>query len=268
MKTIKELMSLEGKKAIVTGGAGHIGLAICESLMELGAAVSILDNDEKGCNDQCVELNSKNYKNKVNSFIVDLSDEVQIKKTVESTVQFLGGLDIIIHAAAFVGSTKFPGWAVIFDKQTVKAWNIAMAINLTSAFIIVQSALPYLKKSRHASIVFIGSIYGLIAPDFNLYTNTDMQSPAAYGVSKAGLIQLCKYFSALLAPDIRCNIITAGGVWRKQPQSFVKKYLDKTPLKRMANEEDFKGAIAFLSSSLSSYVTGTNIIVDGGFTAW
>ena len=268
MKTINELISLENKNAIVTGGAGFIGLAICETLMELGASVSIFDKNEEGCLDRCSELNKKNTQNKAYPFIVDLSDEDNIRKSVNSCVDLMEGLDIIIHSAAFVGTTKYSGWAVPFDQQSVSAWTKAMNVNLTSAFILVQSAIPFLKNADRASIIFISSIYGVVAPDFRIYENTEMSTPAAYTASKAGLNQLCKYFSTLLSPTVRCNTITAGGVWRKQPDSFVKEYIKKTPLQRMAMEEDFKGAIAYLASDLSSYVTGSDLVVDGGFTTW
>jgi len=268
MKTINDLISLNNKKAIVTGGAGYIGLAICETLLELGATVSIWDNNEKACLDRCCELNRLSYTSKAHPCIVDLSNENQIKQSIESCVETMEGIDIIVHSAAFVGTTKYSGWVAPFEEQTVEAWNKAMSINLTSAFLIIQYAVPYLKQSNQASIIFISSIYGILAPDFRIYKTTEMNTPAAYTASKAGLNQLCKYFSTLLAPQIRCNAIIAGGVWRNQPETFVKEYIKRTPLQRMATEENFKGAIAYLASDLSSYVTGTNLVVDGGFSAW
>ena len=133
---------------------------------------------------------------------------------------------------------------------------------------MVQVAKPYLDESKHASIIFIGSIYGLVGPDNRLYEGTDMVTPAAYAAAKGGLLQLSRYLGTILASGIRVNTITAGGVWRNQPGSFQKRYREKTPLGRMACEEDFKGAVAYLASDLSSYVTGTNLIVDGGWTAF
>ena len=95
-----------------------------------------------------------------------------------------------------------------------------------------------------------------------------MGNPAAYAASKGGLLQLTRWLSTVVAPDVRVNAVSPGGVWRNQPAEFVKRFIDRTPLKRMATEEDFKGIIAYLSSDLSSYVTGQNIIVDGGWTVW
>ena len=114
----------------------------------------------------------------------------------------------------------------------------------------------------------IGSIYGVVGPDMSLYDGTKMGNPAAYAVSKGGLIQLTRWLSAVLAPNIRVNCISPGGVFRNQPESFVSKYLERTPLKRMGTEEDFKGAILYFASGLSSWVTGENLLVDGGWTAW
>lgn len=267
MKTISELINLENSSAIVTGGAGHIGLAICETLMELGANVSVLDLNKKACEERCMDLNNRNYNAIAIPISVDLSDEKQTRQSVLDSIKKMNGLDILIHSAAFVGTTDYPGWAVPFERQTVEAWDTAMRVNLTSAFTMVQVAKPYLEKSKGASIIFISSIYGLVGPDNRLYEGTDMVTPAAYAVSKGGLAQFARYLGAILAENkIRVNIITAGGVWREQAESFQRRYIERTPLRRMAYEEDIKGAVAYLASDLSSYVTGTNLVVDGGWT--
>ena len=268
MRTISELIDLKNRSAVVTGGAGHIGLAICETLMELGANVSVLDINVVACEERCRDLNSRNYKASAFPIPVDLSDEKQTTQSVFASIDKMGGLDILLHSAAFVGTTDYPGWAVPFERQTVDAWDAAMRVNLTSAFLMVRVAKPYLDESKHASIIFIGSIYGLVGPDNRLYEGTHMVTPAAYAAAKGGLVQLSRYLGTILASGIRVNTITAGGVWRGQPESFQKRYIEKTPMGRMACEEDFKGAVAYLASDLSSYVTGTNVIVDGGWTAF
>jgi len=122
-----------------------------------------------------------------------------------------------------------------------------------------------LASSQNASIVNIASIYGLHAPDWSLYEGTALGNPAAYGVSKGGLIQLTRWLSTTLAPTVRVNAIAPGGIFRSQPEEFVKKYSSKTPLNRMASENDFQGAIAFLATDLSKYVTGQVLSVDGGW---
>lgn len=268
MRKISELMSLENRCAIVTGGAGHIGLAICETLMELGARVSVLDVNRGACEERCKILNNRDYRDVAIPIPVDLSDANHTRQSVLDSIHNMGGLDILIHSAAFVGTTDHPGWAVPFEKQSVDAWDAGMRVNLTSCFLLVQVAKSYLEKSKSASVIFIGSIYGLVGPDNRLYEGTELYTPAAYAASKGGLIQLTRYLGTILASNIRVNIITAGGVLRGQPESFHKRYIERTPLKRMATEEDFKGAVAYLASDLSSYVTGTNLVVDGGWTAW
>ncbi len=268
MRKISDLMNLEGRAAIVTGGAGHIGQAICETLMEMGANVAVFDLNETACYERCRELNAQGFKGQALPFAVDLSSEKETRKLVRAGIKKMKGLDILVHSAAFVGTTSFSGWAVPFECQTVKAWDTALSVNLTSAFVMVQTAQSALAKSGHGSVIFISSIYGKVGPDNRIYGGTGMVTPAGYAASKGGLNQFGRYLATVLAPGIRVNTIVAGGVRRGQKHVFQKRYVQKTPLGRMATEEDFKGAVAYLSSDASSYVTGTEFIVDGGWTAW
>ena len=268
MKKISELICLQNRTAIVTGGAGHIGLAICETLIELGATVWVMDLNQSACDERCSFLNSHGFSGKALPLLADLAKENETVSAIEHVSKNACRLDILIHAAAFIGTTKYPGWAVPFEEQTVDAWDAAIRINMTAPFIMVKASLPYMDRTGKASIIFINSIYGRQGPDNRLYEGTGMVTPAAYSASKGGLGQLTRHFSTILAPDIRVNSITAGGVERGQPDSFRQRYIERTPLKRMATEEDFKGAVAYLASDLSSYVTGSNIDVDGGWTSW
>ena len=143
-----------------------------------------------------------------------------------------------------------------------------MRVNVTSAFVMVQEAREALVTSGCGSVVFVSSIYGVVGPDMRLYEGTELANPAGYGASKAGLIQLARHLGMILAPRVRVNAITPGGIWRDQPEVFTNRYCERTPLGRMASEEDVKGAIAYLTSDLSSYVSGHNLVVDGGWTAW
>ena len=267
MNRINQLMDLSGRKALITGGSGHIGLVVAQSLLELGAQVAIFDRDEELCERRVNEL--KNV-GSVSVFACpcNLNEEQDIRRAMRKILGQFGGLDIFVHCAALVGANKYPGWAVPFEKQTVQAWNAAMQVNVTSAFIIVQECQKMLGAHNRGSVIFFGSIYGMVGPDMRLYHDVDMANPIAYGVSKGGLLQLMRYFSTLLAPSIRINTISLGGVSRSQPSSFQEEYISRTPLGRMATEEDVKGAVAYLASDLSSYVTGHNLVVDGGWTAW
>jgi NAD(P)-dependent dehydrogenase (short-subunit alcohol dehydrogenase family) len=261
-------MRLENRTALVTGGAGHIGLAVCEALLELGAAVAVVDIDKKACAERCSALNAGQYKGEAVPFAVDLANEAKLRKAVGACMREMNGLDILIHTAAFVGSTSYPGWAVPFEEQTLDAWDAALRVNLGAAFLLVQEAKPALVKSGHASIIFIGSIYGALGPDNRIYEGTKMVTPSGYAASKGGLSQFGRYLATTLAPRVRVNTIIAGGVSRSQPSGFQRRYARRTPLGRMAKEEDFKGAIAYLASDLSAYTTGTQLFVDGGWAAW
>src|SRR3989338_2295143 len=267
MRSVKGLMDLTGRKAIVTGGAGHIGMAISGALVELGAKVAIMDREEIACLGSVKAL-SKTGLGEVISLPCDVSDEALLRSALKKGVGLLGGLDILVHCAAFVGTTEMAGWAVPFEEQTVRAWDAAMRVNLTSAFIMVQETREALRASGHGSVIFFGSIYGIAGPDMRLYEGTDMANPGGYAASKGGLLQLMRYFATLLAPRVRVNSISPGGVWRNQPEAFHQRYISRTPLGRMATEEDLKGAVAYLASDLSAYVTGHNLVVDGGWTAW
>jgi len=267
MRSIKNLMDISGRKALITGGAGHIGLAVGETLVELGATVAVLDRDAADCDQRVASLTALGP-GKALAVPCNLEDEQAVRDAVKTCASTLGGLDILIHCAAHVGTTESKGWAVPFEEQTVEAWDAAMRVNLTSAFILVQESKESLDASGRGSVILIGSIYGLVGPDMKLYTDTGMVNPAGYSASKGGTLQLARYLATTLAPEIRVNAISPGGVWRGQDQKFHQRYKDKTPLGRMAIEEDLKGAVAYLSSDMSAYMTGHNLVVDGGWTAW
>ena len=266
MRTLKQLMDLQGRVALITGGAGHIGRVVGEGLAELGAAIAVLDLDQSA-GTTAAEISQKHGVKSL-GLAVDLTDLPAVQSAPQKVLDEFGRLDIVVHSAAYGGDTKFPGWAVPFTEQTTEAWDRALRVNLTSAFALAQAARQPLIDSGHGSIVFISSIYGLVGPDMSLYEGTAMANPAGYGASKGGLLQLMRYLATVLAPQIRVNAISPGGVWRQQPEQFHDRYRTRTPLGRMATEEDLKGAAAYLSSDLSSYVTGHNLVVDGGWTTW
>jgi NAD(P)-dependent dehydrogenase (short-subunit alcohol dehydrogenase family) len=167
-----------------------------------------------------------------------------------------------------VGTSDLPGWGVPFEEQSIETWRRALEVNLTAVFDLCQGLYPLLRKSTGASIVNIASIYGMYGPDWRLYEGTSLSNPSAYGASKGGLIQLTRWLATTIAPEVRVNAISPGGVSRHQPEEFVKRYESKVPLGRMATEEDFCGAIAYLVSDLSKYVTGQILSVDGGWGTW
>lgn len=269
MRSLTQMMSLDGRRALITGGAGHIGYAAAEALVELGAQVALLDIDPVACNARAESL-GKRRPGRARALSCDLSDVAATRASIGRCLDALGGLNILVHAAAYVRTTRVPGWAVPFEQQTVDAWNAGLSVNLTSAFVLVQEARNALAASGRGSVIFISSIYGLVGSDPAMYDGTPMNRDRvlAYSASKGGLLQLMRHLATLLAPAVRVNAISPGGIERDQPAVFRERYAERTPLKRMGREEDLKGAIAYLASDLSAYVTGHNLVVDGGWTAW
>lgn len=267
MKHLSELMNLEGRVALVTGGAGHIGSAMSEALAELGAMVVVLDALRVACEAEADRI-QRQYKVETQPLVIDLSSEKEVRGAPESVLNRFGRLDILVNCAALANTSNLQGWTGPFKEQAADTWRLALEVNLTAPFILSQVFADALAESGHGSIINVGSIYGLAGPDMRLYDGTTMGNAAAYGASKGGLIQLTRWLATVLAPRVRVNAITPGGVWRSQSEGFVKRYVDRTPLRRMGVEEDFKGAAAFLASDLSAYVTGHNLIVDGGWTTW
>lgn len=267
MKSISQLMSLKGRTALITGGGGYIGSAVGHALAEAGCAVAAIDISKQSAQ-KAADAIAREHEVKTLAIEADLADEDQVRALPQAVADKLGSLDILVNCAAFVGTTNLEGWVVPFAEQTSEAWRMAVEVNLTSAFVLIQAATPYLEKSGHGSVVNVGSIYGVAAPDMRLYEGTAMGNPAAYAASKGGLMQLTKWLSTVLAPKVRVNAISPGGVWRNQPKKFVSRYEERTPLGRMATEEDMVGAALYLASDLSAYVTGQNIMIDGGWTAW
>ena len=267
MRSIHELMNLNGRVALITGGAGHVGSAIADALAELGAAIAIVDVNVDAANKTADQLRAQ-HGHPTLALGVDLADEGAVRALPEQVARALGGLDVLVNCAAFVGTTQLKGWGVPFEQQSSETWRSALEVNLTSVFNLTQSAAPQLKASGHGCVINISSIYGVYGPDLRFYEGTGMGSPAAYAASKGGLLQFTRWCATVLAPDIRVNAITPGGVFRNQDERFVARYVGKTPLGRMATEEDIKGAACYLASDLSAYVTGQNLLVDGGFGVW
>ncbi len=266
-RRIGELMDLTGKTALITGGAGHLGKVMAEALAECGANVILTDRDPDTTENAAREV-AAGCNARVLAVAASLED-MNAPAVLENFIrEKTGRLDILINNAAFVGTSNLTGWNVPFEEQSADSWNRAVDINLNAVFRVTRQLESLLRASPGASIVNIGSIYGICAPDFRLYEGLPMNNPAAYGAAKAGLIQFTRYCATCFAPDIRVNAITPGGIFRNQDPRFVERYESRTPMKRMAREEDFKGTILYLVSDLSAYVTGQNLVVDGGFSCW
>jgi len=267
MNSIKELMDLSGRIALITGGAGFIGMAMIDALAEQGAVVIVLDRDAEAIK-RVTESVIERYGVQAYGLEVDLEDANAVKRVPQELERFGGKLDILINNAAFCGTSSLEGWVVPFEQQSIETWRRALEVNLTAAFGLIQACTGLLRESSHASVINVSSIYGVLGPDMSLYDGTEMGNPAAYAASKGGLIQLTRWLATTLGPDIRVNTISPGGIERGQPDVFQERYVARTPLKRMGSEEDFKGVAVFLASDLSVYMTGQNLLVDGGWSAW
>lgn len=266
MKNLSQLADLSGRCALVTGAAGGVGEAICQSLAESGCHVVLTDRDQAALDQRVDEIVSKG--GKASCVVTDLLDWEPASTSLRAEIDRLGRIDILVNNAAFVGTSGLSGWAVPFAQQDPDLWQRVLELNLTVPFRLAQLFRQELAANQCGSIINISSIYGILGPDQRLYDGTTMGNPAAYAASKGGLVQLTRWLATSLPSGVRANAIALGGIERGQPESFQTAYVARTPLGRMGGEEDVKGAIAFLSSDLSNYVTGQLLPIDGGWSAW
>jgi len=258
---------LSNRCGVVTGAAGNLGRVFSETLADLGADLILVDIDGKVLNILSRKL-KETYNISVTSIECDLEQEKERKSLIDTVKKYKDSLDILINNAAFVGASDLEGWSVPFEEQSIATWRRALEVNLTASFHLCQGLSPLLSNSASGSIINISSIYGCYGPDWRLYDGTSMSNPAAYAASKGSMVQLSRWLATTLAPKVRVNTISPGGIKRGQPESFINKYEQRTPMGRMATEEDFRGVIAFLASDASGYITGQNIMVDGGWGVW
>jgi len=265
MKLLNNIFSLDGRTAIITGAAGFLGNKICDTLSELGANLIMIDKEKNKKSESLLKKFKNKYKKqKFNFLYANFLIEQDIKKLILELNKFKN-ISILVNNAAYSPPKNSTGYLEPFEKQSLKIWQNSFDVNLKSVFEIIQALSKNLKKNSPSSIINISSIYGVYAPDLSIYKGTNMHNPASYATSKAGLVQLTKWLSKVLSPKVRVNSISAGGILRGQNKKFIRAYSNKTSLKRMAKEDDFVGIIALLASDASEYITGQNIIVDGGW---
>ncbi len=264
MNPVERLFSLEGRNALVTGGAGPLGRVLAETLASQGANVTVSDRDEAACAEVSERLAAE-YGTRCVPLAADL---LQSGGVADLVARLDGPLSILVNNAAFTGTAGIPGYAVPFEEQTDEAFALASTLNLQAPFALARELAPRLRESGDGSIINVSSIYGLVAPNMGLYEGTVMGNPAAYGATKGGIVQLTRYLATVLSPEIRVNAFAPGGIARGQAEEFTERYEKLTPLGRMATEDDFRGVLAWLASDASRYVTGQTIAVDGGWTVW
>ena len=266
-----ELFSLKNKVAIVTGALGLIGKNHCSALSEAGANVVVCDLDENKCKEFAFSLSTKSI-----GVGVDITNKSSIENLRDKTLNEFGKIDILINNAAINDMFENPQAAAeqsMFENYPLDMWQKSLDVNVTGTFLCSQIIGNEMAKGGKGSIINVASTYGLVGPDQSIYKKPDgsqsfYKSPA-YPATKGAIVN----FTRFLAPyggnkGVRINTLTPGGVENNQDEYFVNNYSAKTPLGRMAFPTDYKGAIIFLSSDASSYMTGANLIVDGGWTAW
>jgi len=272
---IQDKFNLEGQVAIVTGGAGLLGTEFCKPLAEAGAAVVVADLNQDAADDVAKGLTDAGYT--AAGFGLDVTRLESTRELASDTVSRFGRLDILVNSAAL--DPKFdPGAAAkgiapgAFEDYPLEQWNAALNVNLTGIFLVTQACVKPMLEQGKGSIINICSTYGLNGPDQRIYIKDGKRvafKPVYYTTTKAGVMGFTKYLAAYYAEtEIRVNALTPGGVYNNHEEYFVKNYSAKTIMGRMAKKDEMNGALLFLASDASSYMTGNNVVVDGGWTAW
>lgn len=269
----KNLFDLTGKTAVVTGGAGILGQHFCAGLAEAGAAVAVVDIDAPKARDLAARL-EKQYQTRAIGIGCDVSDPEAVTRMVGNVVAGLGGIDIL-HNNAAGKSSDLDAFFAPFEEYSLAQWREIMSVNIDGMFLVAQAAgRQMIRQGRGGSIIQTASIYGVMAPDHRIYEgsfylNRQISSPAVYSASKAAVVGLTKYLATYWADKgIRVNTLTPGGTESGQNDEFKNRYANRIPMNRMARAHEMVGALLYLASDAASYVTGQNIIVDGGLNAW
>ncbi len=276
MTTILDKFSLTGKTAIVTGGVGLLGKEFCRTLAEAGASVAVVDLDQAAAQGVADGLTAAGYR--ALGVATDITQPGSVKAMTEAVVSTFGGIHILVNSAAL--DPKFDPDAAArgiapgaFEDYPLDQWNAALNVNLTGMFLVTQAcARQMVAQGKKGSIINICSTYGLNGPDQRIYIKDGKRvafKPVYYTTTKAGVMGFTKYLAAYYAgTEIRVNALTPGGVYNNHEDYFVTNYSAKTILGRMAHKDEMNGALLFLASDASTYMTGNNVVVDGGWTAW
>jgi len=273
-ESIFKKFDMTGKTAIITGAAGLLGKQFCLALAQAGANVVMADLEKKPVLENEVEFREIGLN--ALALEVDVSDPDSTKSMVERALTVFGSVDVLVNSAAL--DPKFDSAGVsaqganAFESFSLDAWRQALDVNLTGMFLSSQAAVVPMLKQGQGVIVNICSMYGLVGPDQRLYERPDgtrQFKPVYYSTTKAGVLGFTRYLATYYAgKNIRVNALTPGGVFNDHDEVFTTQYSARTVLGRMANLDEMNGAMLFLCSDASSYMTGSNLVVDGGWIAW
>jgi NAD(P)-dependent dehydrogenase (short-subunit alcohol dehydrogenase family) len=252
------MFDLSGRVALVTGGAGTIGAAMCEALADHGATVLVGETAMDPARELADRLDD------AAAVELDVTSDASVEETVAAVREEYGGVDVLVNSAY----PRNDNYGRPYEEVTLEDWRENLDMHLTgyfrTAFHVSQGMV---EDGTAGSIVNVGSTYGVQAPDFSVYEGTDMTSPVEYSAIKGGVVNLTRYLASYLGSHgIRANTLSPGGVFADQHPDFVAAYERRTPLDRMAEPDDFKGPVVFLASDAARYVTGHNLLVDGGWT--
>lgn len=263
------MFSLRGKVAIVTGACGLLGKSHVKALNSAGAHVVIADISQSSCDALLSELTGEHL-----ALSIDVTDKASLEKAKDLILDKFGRIDILVNNAAINDMFENPALAgelSKFENYPLDSWNKSWEVNVTGVFLCSQVFGKVMAEQGSGNIINIASTYGMVGPDQSIYKNRDgkqlfYKSPA-YPATKGAVINLTRYLAAYWGEKgIRVNSLSPGGVENGQDDYFVENYSAKTALKKMADKNDYAGAIVFLASDESSYMTGANLVVDGGWT--
>ncbi|MBF0170715.1 MAG: SDR family oxidoreductase [Nitrospinae bacterium] len=268
-----DLFSLKGKRALVTGGAGILGTEFCRGLAASGADVAVADLNGEGAQALAEELKATYGVNAV-GIGMDVADPASVEAGVARATQELGNLTVLLNNAAGK-SDDLDAFFAPFEEYSLDQWRKIMAVNIDGMFLVAQAVgKRMVEAGTGGSVVQTASIYGVMAPDKRIYEgsfylNRQINTPAVYAASKAAVVGLTTYLAAYWADKgIRVNTLTPGGVASGQNETFKQRYGARIPMGRMAERGEMVGAVVYLASDAASYVTGQNLMVDGGLSAW
>ena len=252
----EQIFSCKNKVAVVTGGGGLIGKEIAQALADFGAKVYVAEIDLP---------NETKTSSNFNFISLNTTSEDDVKRVFKQIADEEEKLDILVTCAY----PRTKDWGAMVEDVPFESWKENLNSQLGGTFICCREAAEKMKNFGGGSIINLASTYGVVAPDFSIYEGTKMTMTVAYSAIKSGLIGLTRYLATYYAKDnIRANSISPGGILDEQPDSFVNRYTKKTPLGRMGKASEMVGSVIFLASESSSYVTGQNLLIDGGWTAW